>query len=137
MHLTDTRGRPGHLSSVRRVVVLLAVLVAGLAFAATVLAATAVPTVTNLRATPARFRAGAGTTVRFTVSTKAKVRGDIRPRFENTSGFVEFVKQLHKGANSVRLQDSRLTPGRWTIRVQATNNVGTGPIAVTDVHVVK
>lgn len=137
MHLTDPRGRPGHLSGVRRVVVLLAVLVAGLAFAATVLAATEVPTVTNLRATPARFRSGAGTTVRFTVSTKAKVRADIRPRFENTSGFVEFVKKLGKGANSVRLQDSRLTPGRWTIRVQATNNVGTGPIAVTDVHVVK
>jgi hypothetical protein len=122
---------------VRRIAILLAVLVAGLVLAGSVLAATEVPKITNLRATPSTFRAKTGTTIRFTVSTNAKVRGDIRPRFENTGSFVEFVKQLHKGANSVRIQDSRLRPGRWTFRVQGTNNVGSGGIAITDVHVVK
>ena len=118
--------------------------VAALAFAAVSPAATEVPKVTNLRAVPKQFCAKRtsscqhpGTDVRFTISTNAKVRCDIRPRFENTGSFVEFVKQLKKGPNSVHIQDGRLRRGRWTIRVQATNNVGTGPIAVTDVRVVK
>jgi hypothetical protein len=118
--------------------------VAVLAFAAVSPAATEVPKVTNLRAVPKQFCAKRtsscqhpGTDVRFTISTNAKVRCDIRPRYENTGSFVEFVKQLKKGPNSVHIQDSRLRKGRWTIRVQATNNVGTGPIAVTDVRVVK
>jgi hypothetical protein len=119
-------------------------LLGALVLSSAVLAATEVPTVTNLRATPQTFCAkkssgcaNPGTTVRFTISSNAKVRADIRPRFKNTSGYVEFVKQLPKGPNAVRLNDRRLTPGRWTIRVQATNNVGSGPIAVTDVFVVK
>ena len=122
----------------------MAVIGATLAFSTAGLAATEVPKITNLRAKPARFCAKRtstcqhpGTAVKFTVSTNAKVRCDIRPRFENDGSFVEWVKQLPRGANSVRLQDSRLRPGRWTIRVQATNNVGSGPIAVTDVRVVK
>jgi hypothetical protein len=120
------------------------VVVAVLAFAASGLAATEVPKITNLRAKPSTFCAKRtsscthpGTSVRFTLSTNAKVRCDIRPRSDNVGSFVEWVKKLKKGPNSVRLQDSRLHPGRWTIRVQATNNVGSGPIAVTDVHVVK
>jgi hypothetical protein len=128
----------------RWVGVLSAVVLGALVLAGAVLAATEVPKVTNLRATPATFCAkkssgcaNPGTTVRFTISTDARVRGDIRPRREYQGSFVEFVKNLHKGANAVRLNDSRLKPGRWTIRVQATNNVGSGPIAVTDVHVVK
>jgi hypothetical protein len=108
------------------------------------LAATHVPTVTNLRASPARFCAKRsstcaqpGTTVKFTISTKARVRVDIRPRFENTSGFVEFVGRRPKGANSVRLNDSRLTKGRWTLRLQGTNDVGSGGITQIDLRVVK
>jgi hypothetical protein len=121
-----------------------AVILGVLVLSGAVLAATEVPTVTHLRATPSTFCAkksskcaNPGTTVRFTISTDARVRGDIRPRREYQGSFVEFVKNLHQGANAVRLQDKRLKPGRWTIRVQATNNVGSGPIAVTDVHVVK
>jgi len=120
------------------------VVVAVLAFAAVSPAATEVPKVINLRAVPKQFCAKRtsscqhpGTDVRFTISTNAKVRCDIRPRSENVGSFVEFVKKLKKGPNSVHIQDSRLRKGRWTIRVQATNNVGTGPIAVTDVRVVK
>jgi hypothetical protein len=129
----------------RRVGVLLVVLALGaVVWSSAGLAATEVPTVTHLRATPSTFCAKKsstcahpGTTVRFTISTNARVRADIRPRSEYVSGFVEFVKQLPAGPNSFRLNDKRLKKGRWTIRVQATNNVGSGPIALTDVHVVK
>ena len=134
----------GTSEAMRWVGALSAVVLGALVLASVVLAATEVPKVTNLRATPATFCAkksskcaNPGTTVRFTISTDARVRGDIRPRFEYQGSFVEFVKNLHKGPNAVRLNDSRLKPGRWTIRVQATNNVGSGPIAVTDVRVVK
>jgi hypothetical protein len=124
---------------------LLVIVLVALAGSSVGLAApTHVPEVTNLKATPSSFCAKKsstcshpGTTVTFNVSTAATVRADIRPRFENTSGFVEFVKKFPKGANSIRLNDGRLKRGRWTLRVQATNNVGTGPIAVVDVHVVK
>jgi hypothetical protein len=128
----------------RRTGIVAAVVATALLGAGVALAATHVPTVSNLRASPARFCAKPsstcahpGTTVKFTISTKARVRVDIRPRSENTSGFVEFVGRRPKGANSIRLNDSRLTKGRWTIRVQATNNVGSGPIALTDVRVTK
>jgi hypothetical protein len=107
-------------------------------------AATQVPSVTNLRATPSKFCTRKsnrcrhpGTTVRFNVSTDAKVRGDVTPRFENVGMFVEFVKHFKRGANSIRLNDKRMTPGRWTLRLQATNNVGSGGIAETDLIVVK
>lgn len=116
-----------------------------LALAPAVAAApTQVPTITHLTANPARFCAKRsstcthpGTTVSFNVSTAAKVRGDIRPRSSYLGSFVEFVKRFPRGHNAVRLNDNRLTPGRWTIRVQATNSVGSGPIAVVDVRVVK
>ena len=129
----------------RRIGTLSAVVLGALVWSSAGLAApTEVPKVTNLRAQPAPFCARKtsgcahpGTNVRFTISTAARVRCDFRPRSENTFGYVEFVKQLPQGANSVRVNDKRLTPGRWTIRVQATNGVGSGPIALVDVRVVK
>ncbi|HKP91641.1 MAG TPA: hypothetical protein VJT75_16865 [Thermoleophilaceae bacterium] len=103
-----------------------------------------VPTVSSLHANPNTFCAkrsdtcaNPGTTLRFTVDTAAKVRGVIRPRFENTGNLVLFVKQFPKGVNRVRINDSRLRPGTWVIRLQATNSVGTGGVAVLHVKVVK
>jgi hypothetical protein len=128
----------------RWIAILAAAVLAALMWTGAVRAATEVPKITNLRATPSRFCAKRsstcahpGTTVKFTISSRARVRCDIRPRFENVPGYVEFVKRLPRGANAVRINDSRLTKGRWTIRVQGTNNVGSGGIAVTDVHVTK
>jgi len=128
----------------RWVAVLAAVVLGVLVWSTAGLAATQVPTVTNLTTNPSTFCAKQssrcrhpGTQVSFKISTNAHVRGDIRPRFEYDGSFVEFVKDLHAGTNTVRLNDNRLRPGRWTIRVQARNNVGSGAIAVTDVHVVK
>jgi hypothetical protein len=122
----------------------LAAVATALAWTATGLAVTNVPTISGLHAQPNRFCAKRsesckhpGTTIRFTVSTAAKVRGDIRPRFKNTGGLVEFVKRFPKGTNSVRIDDGRLTPGTWVVRLQGTNAMGTGGIAVIHVHVVK
>jgi hypothetical protein len=107
-------------------------------------AETHVPEITKLRAKPPKFCARKtsacpkpGTTIRFTVSTAATVTGDIRPRSENVNGFVEFRRKFPKGANSVYLNDSRLTRGRWTLRLQGLNSVGAGPIATIDVHVAR
>jgi hypothetical protein len=115
-----------------------------LAWTATGLAVTNVPAITHLGASPNRFCAKKtdrckhpGTTIRFTLSTAAKVRGDIRPRHQNVGAFVEFVKQFPKGKNTVRLSDRRLTGGRWTLRLQGTNSVGTGNISLLNVQVVK
>ena len=103
-----------------------------------------VPTVSHLAAKPSKFCAKKsrscshpGTTVRFTLSTAARVRADIRPRSANLGPFVEFVKHFGGGANSIPLKDSRLTPGRWTLRLQGTNHVGSGGPNIVDVHVVK
>jgi|SRR3712207_3550488 len=103
-----------------------------------------VPTISNLHANPRTFCARSsdtcerpGTTLRFTVSTAAKVRGVIRPRFENTGNLVLFVKRFPKGVNRIRINDSRLRPGTWVIRLQGTNSVGTGGVAVIHVKVVK
>jgi hypothetical protein len=117
---------------------------AAVAVAATGVAATNVPTISNLHANPRTFCAKKsdtcsrpGTTIRFTVSTAAKVRGVIRPRFENTGNLVEFVRRFPKGVNRVRLNDPRLRPGTWVLRLQGTNDVGTGGVAVIHVKVVK
>ena len=119
-------------------------LVAALAFTATGLAASNVPTVSDLHANPNHFCAKKaegcphpGTTISFTVDTAAKVRGVIRPRFDPSGNLVEFVKQFPAGTNRVRLNDSRLRPGTWVLRLQGTNSVGTGGVAVLHVHVVK
>jgi hypothetical protein len=65
------------------------------------------------------------------------VRADIRPRSEYRGSFVQFVRRFGRGHNSIRLSDERLTPGRWTLRLQGTNWIASGGIAVTDVRVAK
>jgi hypothetical protein len=119
-------------------------LVVALVWSAVGLAAGNVPTVSDLHAKPNHFCAKRsdtcthpGTTLRFTVDTAAKVRAVIRPRFENTGNLVLFVRQFPAGTNRVRINDSRLRPGTWVMRLQATNSVGTGGVAVLHVHVVK
>lgn len=129
---------------IRRWTVAPVALVATLAFAATGLAADDVPTVSDLHANPRTFCAkksdgcsNPGTIVRFTVSTAAQVRGVIRPRFENTGNLMEFVKRFPKGTNRVRINDARLRPGTWVLRLQGRNGVGSGGVAVIHLHVVK
>ena len=55
----------------------------------------------------------------------------------NVGPLVEFVRHFSKGHHTVTLSDGRLKPDRWTLRLQATNSVGSGPITIIDVHVVK
>jgi hypothetical protein len=107
-------------------------------------APTEVPKVTNLRTTPSTFCGkrtskctNPGTTVRFTVSTGAIVTGDVWPRFQNLKGYKEFRRHFNAGANSIRLNDSRLTKGRWTLKLQGMNSVGSGTTANFDFHIVK
>ena len=50
---------------------------------------------------------------------------------------MEFVRHFSKGHHTVTLSDGRLKPDRWTLRLQATNSVGSGPITIIDVRVVK
>jgi hypothetical protein len=129
----------------RRTSVALVTLAAGLVWSGPGIAADQTPpTISNLRASPSKFCAKKtrtcrhdGTHVRFTVSTNATVRGDIRERRALTGSFVEFVKKLKKGKNDVYLHDKRLHPGKWTIRVQGTNSVGSGGVDTVDVRVVK
>jgi hypothetical protein len=126
----------------------MAVLLSGLVWAATGLAAESpndqVPKITNVKASPATFCAkktagckNPGTTISFTLSTGATVRGDIRRRSIYRAPYVEFSKSFHQGANTIRLQDSRLVPDRWTLRLQGKNHVGSGGITLVDVRVVK
>ena len=104
-----------------------------------------VPTITNLHAKPAKFCAKKtsrcrhpGTVVKFTLDRDAKVRADVSRRtVPYSSCLVEFVRSFGKGTHSVRLKDSRLTKGRWTLRLQGTNDVGSGGITQIDVRVVK
>ncbi|HKP90057.1 MAG TPA: hypothetical protein VJT75_08800 [Thermoleophilaceae bacterium] len=103
-----------------------------------------VPALTNLTATPKRFCAkrsdtcgNPGTTLRFRLSTPAKVIADIRPRHSNIGGFHEFTKRFPAGASSIRVYDSRLTTGRWTFKLQPVNSVGANGPTLVDVNVVK
>jgi hypothetical protein len=128
----------------RWVVAPVAAVAAAFAVAAVAFAATNVPTVSNLHANPNSFCvkssdacSSPGTTLRFTVDSAAKVRGVIRSRNQNTGNLVLFVRQFPKGVNRVRINDSRLRPGTWVIRLQGTNHVGTGGVAVLHVKVVK
>ena len=121
-----------------------AALILAVAFVVAARAATTVPEITNLRATPARFCAkaasscgSAGTTIRFHLSTAATVRANIWPRFRNEAGYFEWNRHFGAGDVSTRLNDSRLKPGRWTFKVQGKNNVGSGTTANIDVRVVK
>jgi hypothetical protein len=104
-------------------------------------APTQVPEVSNLTAQPARFCAKScsnpGTTLHFKISTAATVTANMWPRSRNIAGYFEFRRHFHAGANSTRLTDNRLTPGRWTVKLQGVNAVGSGTTAITDVRVVK
>ena len=123
------------------------------AFAWTAVAATEVPQTSNLTAQPSTFCvrvsstcSHTGTAIHFTVSTDATMTVEIRPRKSNITGYVEYgrgrgaahpAKKVLAGNRSIRIQDSRLTPGRWTIKVQGINNVGASTTAIVDVHVSK
>ena len=103
-----------------------------------------VPKLTNLTASPNRFCAKSsdtcahpGTTIRFKLSTPAKVFGDLRPRSRNIQGYTEIKRKFPAGANSVRINDSRLTPGRWTLKMQPINSVGANGPTLLDVHVIE
>jgi hypothetical protein len=109
-----------------------------------------VATLTKLSATPKRFCVGKsdrcphpGTTIKFTLSTPAKVYGDIRPRRVALSSYTEFARKFPAGRNTVRITDRRLddnkrvSPGRWTLKLQSVNSVGaSGPTSI-DVYVLK
>jgi hypothetical protein len=114
------------------------------ATAAVAFAASDTARLTNLTATPKRFCAKRsdtcarpGTTLRFRLSTPAKVVADIRPRSSNILGYTEFNRRFPAGPNSVRVNDSRLTPGRWTFKLQAINSVGASGPTILDVRVIK
>jgi hypothetical protein len=105
---------------------------------------TAPPMITKLKASPAKFCARKsrkcahpGTTVSFTLSTAATVRSNMWQRDRNVGGYAEFSGKFKAGANSARINDSRLTPGRWTIKLWGVNSVAAGNTAIIDVHVVK
>jgi hypothetical protein len=99
---------------------------------------------TNLTATPNHFCAKKssscahpGTTIHFRLSTPAKVYADIRPRKTNLQGYTEFARRFPAGPNSARINDRRLTPGRWTLKLQPVNSVGANGPTTLDVRVVK
>jgi hypothetical protein len=122
----------------------IAALVAALGWSATGLAVNNVPSIKNVHANPNTFCAKKsdacshpGTTIRFTLSAAAKVRGDIRPRSSNVGPLVEFVRRFPKGTNTARINDRHLTTGTWVVRLQGRNSVGSGPVAQVHVHVVK
>jgi hypothetical protein len=107
-------------------------------------AADNVPKMISSSATPVRFCAKpsdacsrTGTTIHFRISTPAKVIADARPRKSNIWGFKLFVRRFPGGRNSVRINDSRFTTGRWTIKLQGVNSVGAGGPANIDVQVIK
>ena len=98
-------------------------------------AASEVPKITNLSTNPSRFCvrncANPGTTIRFTISSNATVTANVWPRFRNGGGYLEFRRRFNAGTNSVRLNDPRLTKGRWQLKLQGLNNVGAGTTATT------
>jgi hypothetical protein len=107
-------------------------------------AAGSVPNFTGARATPATFCAKSssgcahpGTTIRFHLSTPAKVIGDIRPRKTEIWGYREFSRRFPAGANAVHVNDSRLTTGRWQFRLQGINSVGASGPTLINLRVVK
>lgn len=118
---------------------------AGVLLAGTGVAAGGVPEILGLNATPKRFCATktatcqrVGTRITFVLPIDAKVRVDVIPRSgAATYGFMELNRRLQAGARSVRIKDGRMQPGRWDVRVQGTGAVGTGPISVVRVRVVK
>jgi hypothetical protein len=100
--------------------------------------------ITKTSATPKRFCVKKsntckhpGTTIRFTLSTPAKVYGDARSRKSNCCGFVAFARKFPAGANSIRLNDGRLTTGHWTLKLMAVNSVVASSPANIELQVVK
>ena len=98
----------------------------------------------NLSASPRHFCAkrtsrctNPGFTVHFTISTRAKVYADIRPRKSNLASYIEFARRFPAGANSARIDDSRLTRGRWTLKLTPVNSVGASSPEHIDVYVKK
>jgi len=101
-------------------------------------------TLTKLSATPKRFCVKKsdrcphpGTTIRFRLSTPAKVYADMHPRSSNIGGYVVFARKFPAGANTARIADRRLTPDRWTLKLQSVNSVGASGPTTIDVRVVK
>jgi hypothetical protein len=126
--------------------VVLAVLVAvvGVAALEAGAAPTEVPKITNLKTVPATFCSkqsstcsNPGTSIRFTVSTGARVTANVWPRFENIGGFPVFHRHFDAGARRFRFNDSRLKPGRWQLKLQGVNSVGAGTTAAITFRVVK
>ena|SRR5437763_16526204 len=130
------------MTRIRRVALVVAIALALAVIAVARAAPTQVPETTNLKAHPSTFCVrgctNPGTKITFEISTGAKVNADIRPRSSNLASYVEFHrKHFPAGKNSFRLADTRLSPGRWTLKLQAINSVGAGTTAITTVHVVK
>jgi hypothetical protein len=103
-----------------------------------------VATLSKLSATPKRFCVKRsdrcphpGTTIHFTLSTPAKVYGDMHPRSSNIGGYVVLARKFPAGANTARIADRRLTPDRWTLKLQPVNSVGASGPTTLDVRVVK
>ena len=129
---------------IRRIACAAVVATVALVVALSAHAASTVPEVTILSVSPSRFCVQSssscgqpGTTVRFKISTAAFVRANIWPRFRNAAGYRVLRRQFNAGTNTFRLSDSRLTPGRWTLKLQGRNNVGSGTTDNIDVRVVK
>jgi hypothetical protein len=107
-------------------------------------APTEVPKITNLKTVPATFCAkrsstcsSPGTSMRFTVSTGARVRANVWPRYENIGGFPVFQEHFNAGANRFRFNDPRLKPGNWQLKLQGVNSVGAGTTATFVFRVIK
>jgi hypothetical protein len=125
-------------------VAIAAVLTAIVSTSVALAAESKVPEVKNLKASPVKFCREEtkscrhdGTHLRFTISTKAKVRIDVSEHRALNGPIVEFVGKLPKGKNDFYLHDKRMHTGWWTARVQGTNSVGSGGIDTIDIKVVK
>jgi hypothetical protein len=129
---------------IRRIACAAVVATAALVPALNAPAQTTVPELEILSASPSRFCVKqsstcgqTGTTVRFKLSRAAFVRGNVWPRFRNAAGYRVLRRQFNAGTNTFRLSDARMTPGRWTLKLQGRNNVGSGTTDNIDVRVVK
>ena len=103
------------------------------------------PKVSNLRAKPASFCTNRsqtcdkrGTKVKFTLSSPAKVTGQIRPKGSDKPFARIFQKQRPAGKSSVNYSGTDLKPGRYVLRVRARGaNAKTSSWSKTTVKVVK
>lgn len=86
------------------------------------------PKVSNLRTNPSKFCTNKtknchkrGTRVRFTLSEAAKVRADAVRKGHSRKAF---EKQLGSGKQTVKFSGHGLKPGRYTLKVRATDASG-------------